>query len=125
MAAGRETQSPQRRTARITTSAITLLLVGAFVAGCENEERHRAFYNSKEACLKDWGSETSCQPSHGSNGLVYYFGPWYSRSSSFWGRGGGASSGIVSQGGGAVASGSESHFGGFGASAGAHGGAGE
>ena len=125
MAAGRETRLPQRRRLNRTTSAITLLLVGVCVAGCENEERHRAFYSSKEACLRDWGIESSCQQSQGSNGMVYFFGPWYSRSSAFWGRGGGASSGIVSQGGGAVISGSEAHFGGFGASAGAHAGAGE
>jgi hypothetical protein len=43
-----------------TTSAVTLLLVGAFVAACDNDERHRAFYDSKEACLKDWGTEESC-----------------------------------------------------------------
>jgi hypothetical protein len=126
MAARRETLSPHRRRINRTTSAITLLLVGACVVGCDSEERHRAFYSSKEACLKDWGTETSCQQSHGSNGMVYYFGPWYSRSSSFWGRGGGASSGIVSQGGGTVTSGTEAaRFGGFGESAGAHGGAGE
>jgi hypothetical protein len=109
-----------------TTSAITLLLVGAFVAACDSEERHRAFYDSKEACLKDWGTEESCQQSRGSNGAFIYFGPWYNRASPFWGRGGGTSAGIVSQGGGSVTSAAEAaHFGGFGESAGAHGGAGE
>jgi hypothetical protein len=109
-----------------TTSAITLLLVGAFVAACDGDERHRALYNSKEDCLKDWGTETSCQQSQGSNGAFFYYGPWYGRSSAFWGRGGGASAGIVSQGGGSVTSATEAaHFGGFGESASAHGGAGE
>jgi hypothetical protein len=109
-----------------TTSAITLLLVGACVAACDGEERHRAFYSSKEACLKDWGTETSCQQSQGPNGSFFYYGPWYNHSSPFWGRGGGSSAGIVSQGGGSVTSATEAaHFGGFGESASAHGGAGE
>ena len=107
-----------------TTSVITLLLVGAFVAACDSEERHRAFYKSKEDCLKDWGTESSCQQSRGPNGAFFYYGPWYSRSSPFWGRGG-ASAGIVSQGGGSVTSATEAaHFGGFGESASAHGGVG-
>jgi hypothetical protein len=126
MVARHETLSAQRRKINLSTSAITLLLVGAVVVGCDSEEQHRAFYSSKEACLKDWGTEASCQQSHGSNGTVYYFGPWYSRSSSFWGRGGGGSAGIVSQGGSAVSSGTEAaRFGGFGGSASSHGGAGE
>jgi hypothetical protein len=109
-----------------TTSAITLLLVGACVAACDGEERHRALYSSKEACLKDWGTESSCQQSQGPNGAFFYYGPWYNHSSPFWGRGGGSSAGIVSQGGASVTSATEAaHFGGFGASASAHGGAGE
>lgn len=108
------------------TSAITLLLVGAFIAACDSDERHRAFYNSKEDCLKDWGTESSCQQSYGPHGGIYYFGPWYTNSSAFWGRGGGASAGIVGKGGGSVSSSAESaHFGGFGESASAHGGVGE
>jgi hypothetical protein len=109
-----------------TTSAITLLLVGAFVAACDGDERHRAFYKSKEDCLKDWGTESSCQQSQGSNGAFFFYGPWYTQSSSFWGRGGGTSAGIVSQAGGPVTSATEAaHFGGFGESASAHGGVGE
>ncbi len=108
------------------TSTITLLLVGAFVAACDSEERHRAFYNSKEECLKDWGTESSCQPSQAPNGGFFYYGPWYTRTSAFWGRGGGSSAGIVSQGGSSVTSATETaHFGGFGESASGHGGAGE
>jgi hypothetical protein len=109
-----------------TSSAITLLLVGAFVAACDSEERHRAFYDSKEACLKDWGTEETCRQSRGPNGAFVYFGPWYNRSSPFWGRGGGASAGIVAPGGSSVTSATEAaHFGGFGESASAHGGVGE
>ena len=37
MAARRETLSPHRRRINRTTSAITLLLVGACVAGCDSE----------------------------------------------------------------------------------------
>jgi hypothetical protein len=108
------------------TSAITLLLVGTFIAACGSEERHRAFYSSKEACLKDWGTESSCQQSQTPNGGSVYFGPWYGNSSPFWGRGGGSSAGIVTQGGDSVAASTESaHFGGFGESASAHGGVGE
>ena len=108
------------------TSAITLLLVGTFIAACGSEERHRAFYSSKEACLKDWGTESSCQQSQTPNGGSVYFGPWYGNSSPFWGRGGGSSAGIVTQGGDSVAASTESaHFGGFGDSASAHGGLGE
>jgi hypothetical protein len=108
------------------TSAITLILAGAFIVGCDGDERHRAFYKSKEDCLKDWGgTESSCQQSvH--NGGVYYFGPWYTSSSAFWGRGGGGAAGIVGASGGSISSSAESaHFGGFGESAGAHGGVGE
>jgi hypothetical protein len=109
-----------------TTSAITLVLAGAFVASCDNNDMHRAVYSSKEACLKDWNSEKDCQQSTAHSGGFFYYGPWYNRSSPFWGRGGGASTGIVSQGGGSVSSAAESaHFGGFGESAGAHGSAGE
>jgi hypothetical protein len=108
-----------------TTSALTLFLVGLIVGGCD-EERHRAYYSSKDACLKDWGTESSCEQSRSSSGGFIYYGPWYNSSSAFWGRGGGASAGIVSQSGRSVSSGAESaHFGGFGESAGAHGGAGE
>ena len=107
------------------TSAITLLLVGAFIAGCDGDDRHRAFYRTKEDCLKDWGTEESCQQTT-RNGGVYYFGPWYTSSSAFWGRGGGSAAGIVGSGGAAISSSAESaHFGGFGESASAHGGAGE
>ena len=68
-----------------TTSAVTLLLMGASVAACDSEQRHRAFYENKDACLKDWGTEDSCQPSRGPNGAFVYFGPWYNSSSPFWG----------------------------------------
>jgi hypothetical protein len=108
------------------TSAITLLLVGAVIAACDSDERHRAYYKTKEDCLKDWGTESSCQQSSAPNGGFVYFGPWYTRSSAFWGRGGGAAAGIVGTGGSAVSSSAESaHFGGFGESASAHGGVGE
>jgi hypothetical protein len=108
------------------STAITLFLVGACIAACDGDQRHRAFYRTKEECLKDWGTETSCQQSTGPNGGSYYYGPWYNHSSGFWGRGGGAAPGIVSEGGGSVSSSSEAgHFGGFGESAGAHGGVGE
>lgn len=107
------------------TSAITLLLVSAFIVGCDGDDRHRAFYKTKEECLKDWGTETSCQQSE-HNGGVYYFGPWYTRSSAFWGRGSGAAAGIVGPSGASTSSAAESaHFGGFGESASAHGGVGE
>jgi hypothetical protein len=108
------------------TSAITLLLVGTFVAACDSNEQHRAYYNSREDCLKDWGTETSCQQSYGPNGGILYYGPWYTHASAFWGRGGGASAGIVTLGGGSVSATAESaHFGGFGESASGHGSAGE
>jgi len=109
-----------------TASAITLLLVGACITACGSEERHRAVYNSKGACLKDWGTESNCQQYQTRNGDMVYFGPWYGSSSSFWGSGGGSSAGIVTQGGESVAASAESaHFGGFGESASAHGGVGE
>jgi hypothetical protein len=115
----------RRRSVNKSTSAITLLLVGAFVAACDSDERHRAFYGSKEACLKDWGTESSCQQSQGPNGAFVYYGPWYNRSSPFWGHGSGAAAGIVAQGGRSATSASEgAHFGGFGESASGHGGTG-
>ena len=63
---------------------ITLALIGAVaLAGCQPE--NRSVYKSREDCLKDWGSGQECEEINENNRhyggsahpLGYYYGPRY------------------------------------------------
>jgi uncharacterized protein YgiB involved in biofilm formation len=71
---------------RKSTLSITLVLVGAALAGCDDapdagaQFARRDVYASLEDCQKDWGRPEQCDPVPGSasgGGGIRYYGPWY------------------------------------------------
>lgn len=103
---------------RRSSAQITLVLIGMVaLSGCQSEQRN--VYKSKEDCLQDWGRPEDCEQVSPANNYYgggyhpvgYYYGPRYHGS-------GGTLTGIPSTRAVAVARG------GFGSSAGFHGGGG-
>ncbi len=79
--------------ARKSSSAVTLVLIGAAalgaggLAGCSKEEIRRDVYASKADCLADWGNTPQdCEPAYdrptGNGAVTHYYGRPYSYSGS-------------------------------------------
>lgn len=69
---------------RKSSARITLVLLGAALAACgqEDETLQRDLYSNKADCVQDWGDELKCeqQPATGySPGFHpgYWYGPYY------------------------------------------------
>jgi uncharacterized protein YgiB involved in biofilm formation len=75
--------------ARKSSSAVTLVLIGAAalgagsLSGCSKEEIRRDVYASKADCLADWGhTPQDCEPAYdrptGNGAVTHYYGRPYS-----------------------------------------------